>query len=679
MAAALAVLAIGATWPLAADPAHRSFVRPEDNDYRLNMYLIFWGAHALLQDPATLHHTNMFHPERYTFAYSDIELSHSLLALPSILLFSNPVLTYNLLLLTSLVLGGTGAYYLGRHLTGCRPAAFLGAVIFAFNPAHFARWVQIQLFGDHWLPWFALALLLWLEACAPASEALDGESGSPAGSGQAGGGFWSPGRLAVAAALLYCLHALTGSHNAVFGTLLGVTMSLYYGIRLKLWASRRFWVGSAVIVGICLLLVGPVFYPYLLLEGPALEHRVGDVWSLDHSSAKPRELLTADSRFYRWLDDAVGWPSSLFARPPRSLLFPGVVPLALAVLGLVRAGRGSRRETGGIAPTGRGLAAVAAWSSDLVALAAAILAGTYAATGRAPDPIEVLPGNSPAVWLLALAAAAVAARLWLAPATVHLASLPLRIRALKWSPGLHRLFWLLFLAGCLLVSLGPHFGFYLALAQLPGVRLMRVPSRFTLPAYLALAMLATYGAASLVRTISSRKRGVGRRGVALLVAVGLIFAGEALYAPKETFPFDPRPPQVYEWLGRQPGDFAVFEYPVSPDIPTIHARQVFYSIYHWKKLLVGYSGWQSEANRRRLERLQRTFPSAASLDELQALDVRYVLLFTGRVSNERLQRVHESPRLRPVQAFGAIVVYELLPETSTAGPPAPPAARHTGR
>ena len=126
-----------------------------------------------------------------------------------------------------------------------------------------------------------------------------------------------------------------------------------------------------------------------------------------------------------------------------------------------------------------------------------------------------------------------------------------------------------------------------------------------------------------------------------------------------TYPFSPDPPAVYRWIGEQEGQFAIMEYPVSPDSPAIASRRTFYSIYHWKKLIVGYSGWQSEENAARLWRLQRTFPGDAALDEMAGLGVRYVPVFEDRVGEPRLQRIRAQLRLVPVQRFGSVQVYEL--------------------
>lgn len=170
--AAFAFLAVLSTWPLVTDPVNQFLAGPGHNDVRFNTWVIFWGARALTSNPLEMHNANIFHPEKYTFAYSDIELSHSLLMLPVIKLTNNPELTYNLLVLFCIIIGGAGMFILARWVTGKSLPAFFAALVFVFNPAHFGRYLQIQFFGDHWLPWLIWSMLAWTERKGKAMAGL---------------------------------------------------------------------------------------------------------------------------------------------------------------------------------------------------------------------------------------------------------------------------------------------------------------------------------------------------------------------------------------------------------------------------------------------------------------------------------------------------------------------------
>lgn len=540
MAALFVLVGVVATWPMATDPAGLSLVEPTDNDYRFNIYVIFWGAHALTTDPLGLHHTNMFHPERYTFAYSDIELSHSLLMLPVILLAYNPILTYNLLLLASISIGGLGFYLLCRRLTGHRVAALVGALIYVFNPVHFSRFSQIQIYAEHWLPWFGWSLLIWLQ-----------QSGDddPADRSR-----W---KWPLVAAGFFCLTALSGAHPALFGGLLGASMVVFYGTANHLWMNRRFWSGLLVIAVISAALLGPIFWPYFIVEGPMLDDRT-IMDGLIYGSAAPLELLSAGSRFYRWLDETAGWPSTVLGRSPRTYLFPGLVPLLLAAVGVVAGGVRRNRD---------------------------------------------------------------------------------------------QLFWLLFFLLALWIALGPTAGLYMVIEKIPVLRLLRVPSRVFQVAAFALAVLSAFGVARLRDRLT---RGSWRP---LLTVFLVLFAAEATYAPMRTYPYVSGPAPRLRFLAEQPGDFAVVEIPLDGSNYAISTRQVFNSIHHWKKLLVGYSGFQTDDNKSRLERISVTFPTDRCIDELQELGVRYVIVREGRLGESSLRDVQAQPRLQLVRRFGDIAFY----------------------
>ena len=561
-----AVLGVMATWPMATDPAHLSVQKPTDNDYRFNNFVIFWGAHALITDPIHLHHTNMFYPERYTFAYSDILLAHSVLMLPVILLTNNQVLTYNLLLLLSMSIGGLGFYLLCRELTGNRVAALAGALIFIFNPIHFARHVQIQMFGDHWMPWFAWALLIWLRQ---AGKDVAGSGDVPTG---------RQSRWPVAVVVFFCLTALSGAQPALFGAMIGGAMVLYWGIAGRLWESRRFRRGLVIMGLACFVLLAPIFWPYAFIEKEMLGPRTL-MDQLLHSSAAPADLFAAGSHFYRWIDATIGWPSEILGRPARSYLFPGIVPLLLALFGLVGAGMVHNRER------------------------------------------------------------------------------PSRASRRRASRRRDQIFWLILLLFAFWLALGPPAGLYLVIEKLPVLRLLRVPSRLMLVASFALAVLAAFGVDRLCDSEKLSGRSIG----ALLAGLALLFAIEASHSPMTVYPFVPGPEPRHQFLAEQPGDFAVVEFPIDPLNHTLSSRQIFNSVHHWKKLLVGYSGFQTEENIERLQRLNSSFPSDECLDELEELGVKYVMVLEARYGRRQLRQILQQPRLRQVQRFGETGIYELVP------------------
>lgn len=643
VAVLLGMVACAATWPLARSPAGRSLATGAHADVLLNQYLILWGAHALASADAELPHTNMFHPEPYTFAYSDMLLSSSLLAYPILALRHDPDLVYNLLLLSSMVIGGLGIHVLVRSLGLSAPAGAMAAILYAANPAHLGRILHIQLFTDHWLPWLLWATLLWLGACG-----LRGD-GAP--------GTWRRCLVtAVPVAALFCVHALTGSHNAVFGAL---AVSLVVGAHL-LGARRRLrWpedrgtlarlaAGAGVAALLTAIILGPVFHPYLLVYEQLQEGRLGDTRLeqsiLTSGSAGARELLSGASRFWLWLDQSAGWPSAWIGtyRQLRAHLFPGAVFVLLAVAGLW-----PLRPRRLAAPR-----ALLAWGLDLVVLGLAVAAVATAVSGRYDlDPLGLrLRPATAFLYPLAMVVALVLRRLlgaripWAGSAEAAALAAHWRTR-----PGL--VLWAALALLCFTLALGPDGGLYSVLRLVPGIGLIRAPSRFLLPGLVALAVLAAYG-------VDGLRRRMGVAALPLLVAALLLFAYEGRLAPLRVGPPPYPPDELSVWLAEQRGDFAVLEVPVDTRPPAA-VRQMIRSTRHWKKLLIGYSGSAPPGYAERMERLRRGFPHPRTLELLRGMDVRYVIVDQSLAGPQRARAARQSPRLVREVQFGPRVVYRI--------------------
>ncbi len=658
VAAVFLLLALIATWPLVTAPTTHSVSDRANNDVFLNQYLIFWGAHALVEEPGNLYDTNMFHPHRYGFAYADMLLTDSILLYPVIRAFYDPTLTYNVLLWLAVIIGGAGMYVLCRLLVGSRSAALVAGILFVANPTHFVRYRQPQFFNDGLLPWFLAALLIWLASCG----LWRARSGLLAGASAAAveprlecvGSSRRSLLWASVAAMLFCLHAQTGSHNAIFGVLVGGAFVAYYAARLLAtrrtagsWpdGASRFIQGAGVMALLGVLVLAPAFYPYAVVGGHLQSERIGQEEAAERQlgggSARPLELLSTSTHFYRWLDVQVGWPSRYFGdgSGPRSDLFPGFVLPLLAFLALIPAGgvRGSRlaRRVG------------AGFLDVLIGLSALGAVAAWWYGWRRPGP-----GFDPVgtVWIWpAIAGLALAARYaWLRHEPHGLVA---AVRALPRDRDLR--FWLAVAITCFLIALGPAFGFYEVIRLIPAANLIRVPARFVLPMVMAMSVMSAWGVRRLLSSPLGRTRGRAILGVAML-----LFAVEASFAPLPTAanPYPAEPAAL--WLGQQAGDFAVLEIPVDTG-PTPATRQMLQSIHHWKRLLVGYSGSAPPGYDERMERLRNTFPAATALDELRTLDVRYVVVLETRAGVQLLNAIESSPRLHLAQRFGDTTIWEL--------------------
>lgn len=209
-------------------------------------------------------------------------------------------------------------------------------------------------------------------------------------------------------------------------------------------------------------------------------------------------------------------------------------------------------------------------------------------------------------------------------------------------------FFLLAVFGIIL-TFGPRIGgiynpFYMVPYNLGLLKFMRFPTRFFLLVSLALAVLAGYGTRNFITWVSRRSRRVdyGRFAAAGIVIL-LLLELATFNLVVHPVPVWGEVPEVYSWLGEQ-GDIKIIDLPATSlgpgslryddwnigfmpaqaDYTTREALSQYYSIYHRKDLVNGYSGYLPYFYRRIYTEMQ-SFPSPRSVDLLMALDIDFVV------------------------------------------------------
>jgi len=128
-------------------------------DAMLTSWTLAWSSHALLTNPLGLFDANIFHPLRWTLAFSENPIASSLLVLPIHVVLGDPVVDHNALVVLSFVLNGLGTALLVRELGGRLPAAWLAGVLVAFSPFRFDTIGHVHALSTHWMPFAMLALV----------------------------------------------------------------------------------------------------------------------------------------------------------------------------------------------------------------------------------------------------------------------------------------------------------------------------------------------------------------------------------------------------------------------------------------------------------------------------------------------------------------------------------------
>lgn len=230
------LLAIVHTWPLAKRPAVYS--RVDNGDYSLNVWAIDWVARTLPTNPTQLFHANIFHPERFTLAYSEPLILQGALAMPATWMGAPPVATFNLMLLAGFALSGWAFALFVRRATGSWIAGLVAGSAVAFNAHHLVRLVHIQALHLELLPLVFLAL----------------------------DGLVVTGRLRYAA-LFGAAIALQATQSIYLLVFAGWAAICAWLVRLPEWRRQlRTTAIAALVAGAtCALLLVPVLWPYVTL------------------------------------------------------------------------------------------------------------------------------------------------------------------------------------------------------------------------------------------------------------------------------------------------------------------------------------------------------------------------------------------------------------------------------
>lgn len=302
------ILSLVFTYPL---PLHLGSAVEDRQDALLNVWITAWDGHQLLADPLHLFDANIFYPYPRTLAYSELLLGNALLALPLTAATGNPVLGYNVALLLSFALSALGAYLLVLRLTRSPAAGFLAGLLFAFSSYRLTNLAQAQLLTTQWIPFALLALHDLLDRGRPRQAALF--------------------------VLFFSLQALSSFY---YGLLLALAVAAY-----GLWflAVRRRPLRMRVLVpaiAVTALVLLPFALPYFRVQAEMGFHRT--LADSEPFSATLRQYWMVPARSLlhgRWLpsDD-----TPIAGGYPVDALFPGLVALGLAAVGLLR-GRGRMR------------------------------------------------------------------------------------------------------------------------------------------------------------------------------------------------------------------------------------------------------------------------------------------------------------------------------------------------
>jgi hypothetical protein len=564
--AAYTAITLVMTWPLMSRLARD--VAWDLGDSVLNIWILSWDCRQIgeilagnVSSARDFFAANIFHPAPLTLAYSEHLFVPSLQFCPIYAATGNPILGYNLVFLATFVLSGFGTFLLVRDLTGNTTAAFIAGLLFGFALYRIPQSSHLQVLSSQWMPFTLYGLRRYLE-----TRRLIPLLGAS---------------LALVAQSLSCGYYL----------LYFVPFAVAYGMwevwQRRLWRERTVWLHLLAAFVFVIVITAPFLVPYLQVRSYLQSVRpIGEISSF---SADVYAYATASEGHRTWGRIAQAFPKA------EGELFPGLVPIVLAFIGVVSWGW-STRPTVPPAP-GR---QVPRWLVvTLIAAAACHASAALLALVSRRIVVDlglfVLRITNVNQMLLR---AAVAVGILLSVSSTARAKFGMFMRT--------RGVFLVFLLAAIWLSLGPRpralgravelvAPYELLMQYVPGFDGLRAPARFGMIVTLMLAVLAGYGA-----DVVSRWR-QGRVWLAALAVIFLIegnalpFQTNATYTPRGFAGLEPRlyaparAPAIYHEVNRLPVDAVLVELPLG--YPDFDLRAMFYSTVHWRPVLNGYSGF----------------------------------------------------------------------------------------
>jgi len=609
-------ITIGFTWPLARGLARD--VPGDFGDPLLNSWILAWDATHLGRG---WWNANIFFPHPLTLAYSEHLLPQALQILPVYAITKNPILAYNLLVLSTFVLSGLGMFLFVREITGSREAGFVAGVAYAFAPYRVTSIPHVQVLSAQWAP-FAL----YAFRCA--FDRLKAFTTD-----------WCPLWLCAAGTAAWIAQNLSCGYYLLFFSPVIFGYLIWEITTRRLWRDWRTLVLMSSACAAVAIVSGAFMLPYLELRRLGFNPR-----SLPETirfSADVYAYLTADPNLHLWGSLFNAWPHA------EGALFPGLAISALAIsaLATMRPSRDARTSRPGLIQR---IATVLAIGTLLVLVT--LLFGysirlPLLKISSFPRALAVSTFAFIAVLAASSAARRALGRRLSTPAGFFVAAAVFAV-VMSWGPSIYA-------QGRLVAPTGPYKFAYLFI---PGVDGVRVPARFAMVSTFALAALAGIGVA----------RFAGSRIVPAAAVATMLILAESFAAP---IPINqnstdyvrlglaPLPPTVwpvpavYEAVARLPPDAAIIELPLGE--PAFDVRYMFYSTTHWRKLVNGYSGGGPGEYEQLDQRLQDTLSSGdRAWEALVDSKATHAIVHESAYAGDRGPRVSEWLRSRGAQEIG---------------------------
>jgi hypothetical protein len=581
-------------------------------DPLFNLCLLKWVAHEIPRHFAGFWDAPFFYPERNITAHSDHLLGPGLVAAGFTTLVPSFVAAMNFLVLSSFALcGATTCFVLRRCGLGWL-AALAGGCMFAFAPFRWEHLSHVQMLQMQWIP-----LTLWTFDRLLARA--------------------TPAR-AVAFLVCYLLHLGGGVYLAymIHVPLFALLVSrLAARLRGAERAAPREWLVWSATAATAATAAGALFVPYW---------RSGLTWGTEVQRIWGASVLSYLQPSSRNLYAAL-WPAVL--QRPENALFPGWCAAAFGVAGLWSLWRRFRNPPirnllvrsspvrsspvrnspvpNSPAPARNSPVRIGVRSAVLISLLLAALVGLVLGELHTWSKLEgfagldrYVPGHG---YRLPLVLLCVGLGGWLLLRRAW-GGWPLRFGGMDpWERGL-------LLSTLLTVALSHPIIYSKAVHLLPGLRSMRVPTRFHAFTLFSLVWFAS----RLLDRLAAALRASAPRAARWLAAAFMLFLlAELVPLPVawQEVPGSRNFPPVYSWVAVHPEVRAILELPVQDEAGNtadFNVAYMYFGTLHWKPLVNGYSAWSSRYFAALIKKCCHPVPDDQVIHDLVAAGVTHLIV-----------------------------------------------------
>jgi hypothetical protein len=136
----------------AEGPSQANWEALAETDMRFIVWMVARGAHALFHHPSDYFDGEQCHPAPTSLAYGESGIAMAIMALPVYLLTSDPIASFNGMLVLSTLIASFAMYLLVRDWTACPPAGIVAGLIYAFHIMKIGDMAHIMLWETMWTP-----------------------------------------------------------------------------------------------------------------------------------------------------------------------------------------------------------------------------------------------------------------------------------------------------------------------------------------------------------------------------------------------------------------------------------------------------------------------------------------------------------------------------------------------